>query len=404
MPEQLKKQTFLSKIKIKLLCTFCGYFDGSINKFYLNEKQELSLRVIGESEKTPLLMIIARQFYHEMAKTYPISNKVELTKLLKLEFANDSSTKHHIWQTKAEKATGEQALVNIWQFSTALPHFAIQLPESLFFALGDNQGKVLSVVNSCLSQTDKQLFVARKNHLIHSTISNSLINNSQRFLMSSGISASLAVHNVTLDTFGAELAEGFNSKLAPLIPHFIVKRKNSNQLQQVKTASITFFGVFTAYMLISSGYLMAKQYYLQEELAQQVEVVNKALSDQKNFDNNVQRYRVLQTFLKDQGNSVQFWLIATKLFEHAQFSNFRITNGRYVLRGTAEKATDLLVKLSEFSVVHDAKFDFPTRNVKGLDRFVIGFKLSGEINSADRVMLDLSPSPSLIATTEQEEQ
>jgi len=391
MPEQLKKQTFLSKIKIKLLCNFCGYFDGTINKFYLNEEQELSLRNIGEGEKPPLLMIIARHFYHEISKTYPISNKAELTKLLKLEFANDASTKHHIWQTKARNVTGEQTLVNIWQFSSSLPHFAIQLPESLFFALGDNQEKAISVVNERLSQKGKQLFVARKHHLIHSTISNSLINNSQRFLMSSGISASLAVHHVNVDTFVAELAQGFNSRIAPLIPHFIVKSKSTDQLQQVKVASLTFSCVFLVYLLISSGYLISKEYYLQQELSQQIEVVNKALSEQQSFDNNVQRYRVLQTFLQDQGNSVQFWLIVTKLFEHAQFSNFRITNGRYVLRGTAAKATDLLVKLTEFSVVDDAKFDFPTRNVKGLDRFVIGFTIKGEMNTEDRVALQLAP-------------
>ncbi|MDX2369999.1 MAG: hypothetical protein QNK36_16615 [Colwellia sp.] len=387
MPEPLKKQTFLSKIKIKLLCAFCGYFDGTTNKFYLDEHQQLSLRKTVEGEKQPLLMIIARQYYHEMAKTYPVSNKAELTKLLKLEFTNNPATKHYIWQNKTLKTTGEQTSVNIWQFSLELPHFSIQLPESLLFSLGGNQERVVCVESKQMAENNEQLFVAQKQSLIHSALSNKLINNSQRFLMSSGISANLPVHNVSTGTFGAELAMGFTGKLAPLIPHFIMKNKNTNQLKQLKIASVTFISVFFVYLLISSAYLMSKNYYLQQELNQQVDVVNTALDEQKSFDNYVQRYRTLQTFLKGQGNSTPFWLIMTSLFEDAQFSNFRMTNGRYVLRGTAPKATDLLVKLSKFSIVSDAKFDFPTRNIKGLDRFVIGFTIDGELNATDKIAL-----------------
>ena len=63
------------------------------------------------------------------------------------------------------------------------------------------------------------------------------------------------------------------------------------------------------------------------------------------------------------------------IFPTAKFTNIRVTNNRYILRGSATKATDLLETLSDNKQVVNAKFDFPTRKNKGRENFVISFEL-----------------------------
>jgi len=64
-----------------------------------------------------------------------------------------------------------------------------------------------------------------------------------------------------------------------------------------------------------------------------------------------------------------------EVFPTAQFTNIKINKQRFVLRGSATKATDLLENLIQHKQVSDAKFDFPVRKYRGKENFVISFKL-----------------------------
>jgi len=358
----------------KMLCALAYYFDGELHQFYLDENQQLKLKSVDKEtqnkERTLALVIVSRQYYNEKAKTYPIENKSELRKLLALEINNEPSTKYHIWQQK-----DEQSHVNVWKFDSQVPSAFITLPESLLIALGNKTEQVAEV------KVNNSFFVGRHNKLIYSALSNAVINNSQRFCMSVGIQNNQAVKEILPDTIAEYLVSAFNQGAIALLPSFSQTPRSINYLHTLKKITLPFSLVFISYLVLSSGYLVVKNHTLQKALSEQVVEINKALTQQQNFDRNSERYTVLQQFLADKKNSAQLWLIMTELFEYARFSNIRIVDGRYVLRGSAEKATELLARISQRKEVSNATFDFPTRKNRNQEIFVIGFNITIPLTS-----------------------
>jgi len=356
----------------KALCTLAYYFDGKLHRFYLDENQQVKLKSVDKAlnnkEKTLPLLIVARQFYNEQAKTYPIESKSELRKLLALEINDKQLTKHHIWQQK-----DGQSFVNVWRFNPLVPSAYITLPESLLIALGNESEQVAEV------KMNNSLFVGRHNGLIHSALSNAVINNCQRFSMSAGLINNQPVRDILPENLAEHLALSFNQGAMALLPSFSKTPSSIDYLLTLKKIILPFSLVFASYLILSSAYLTTKNYTLQQALLEQTSEVSKALTQQQNFDRNSERYSALQQFLADKNNSAQLWLIMTELFEHARFTNIRIVDGRYILRGSAEKATELLARISQFKMVNNATFDFPTRKSRGQETFVIGFSITADL-------------------------
>lgn len=386
-----KQITTLPFTAKKALCVFGRYFNGNLYRFVLDKDQKLKLQLVehevddienneSKTDKPLPLVIVARKFYNEQAKSYPIESKSELNKLLKLEFNEQPLTKYHIWK----KQEG-QSLVNIWQFEKTVPVANILLPESLLLSLANEEQKIAEIEIIDKDKNNHTLFVGKDaNGLIHSSLSSAGINSYQRFIMATGLTHNQTNRKIPQDTLAEELSLGFNGNIWRIIPHFILPPSEHYYSQLLKKIMVPFSLVFVLYLTTSSLYLVTKQYYLNQGLLGQTEQVEQAITQQQNFDNNLERYTTLQTFLIDKKNSASLWLIMQALFEHAQFTNIRIDNGRYILRGSTDRATDLLEIISQFSNVSDAKFDFPTRNNRGSETFVIGFVLNGEFISSPK--------------------
>jgi hypothetical protein len=358
----------------KILCRFARYFDGSLQGFYLDEHQQLKLKVIEDAGKRHSLIIVSRNFYSEQAKIYPVENKSELNKLLKLEFNHEPLSRFYIWKQKDARS-----LVNIWKFEQSVPSAFITLPESLLIALGNEVEQIAEV------KRNHDMFVSQHNGLVNSALANEMINSYQRFASSTGVSDSAPVRHIASGAFAEQLAQGFRRGALPMLPSFIQAPEKSSYIKIGKKVGIPFSIVFTFYLIGSSAYLAEKQYSLQQALQEQSQEVDEALRVQQEYESSVERYISLQAFLAEHNNSAQLWLIMIELFEHAQFTNIRIDNGRYALRGSAEQATDLLARISQFNNISEAKFDFPTRISRGRELFVIGFKITGEIEASDLV-------------------
>jgi hypothetical protein len=361
----------------KLLCKVVRYYDGSVKGFYLDADQQLRLKAVDDGEKRFPIIIVSREFYSEQAKTYPVENKTELNKLLKLEFQHSPSTHYYIWPQK-----DRQSQVNIWAFERSVPAAFLTLPASLLIALSNEVGQITEV------ESNNSMFVSQHNGLVHSAIANRMINSYQRFASSTGVPNSAPARKITVSSLAEQLSQGFRNGVASMLPSFIQAPKKSTYVQLCKKVCIPFTIVFTLYLMASSGYLAIKQYSIQQALQKQSQNVDEALSLQQEYDQKVVRYTALQAFLAEQHNSAQLWLVMAELFEHASFTNIRIDNGRYVLRGSAEQATELLARISQFNNIREAKFDFPTRKSRGKELFVIGFAITGEIEISD-----LHPAP-----------
>jgi hypothetical protein len=363
----------------KILCTFAGYYQDGLYRFVLNDKAQLTLiamPIINEP-KIPRLLIIARKHYHEQVQDYPIENKRELKKLLALEYGDDSS--YYIWQNNEVTFSGKHQ-VNIWQFDSAIPNCFIQLPETLLLALTAKAEQIVSAQNglpqTSHSQKLKTTFIGRQGKLIQSSPQTVLIHSSQRFASSIGIAQLTKDKIITPENYVNELTLAMKKLSPSLLFSFIKTPTAADRLTLLKHVSVPFFLVLSAYLALTSLYLTYQNTSKTQQLSSQSNEVSIALQQQQKIDNNMAQYVALQAFIKDKKTTSQFWLVMAELFPQAQFSNVSTSGPRFVLRGKAKQATQVLELLSNNTRVQDAKFDFATRKNRGLENFVISFILA----------------------------
>jgi len=377
----------------KAICAFAGYYNGQLHRFVITDTGELTLKKVttDKADKKPnnLILIVARPFYSEQARSYPIDNKKELKKLLALEADSSSNAEdvifHHWPSNKANDDKGNsQSQINLWQFSKQVPNAFLRLPETLLLALTCKKNQVLALTTDSEADSDgnsngnkdkAELYLTRSNSSVYSLTKTSVINSVQRFAMSVGIAQSKSTNVIANKNLATQLALGCKSLTLPLITSFIQKPKVADRLQLLKNTAIPLLLVLAVYLASTSAYLVYKENSLQQQLANQSSDVSAALTQQVNVDKQLSRYQTLQGFVATQRNTAYLWLVMAKLLPQAQFTNVRITGERYVLRGKATKATDLLELLSVNQAVKGAKFDFPVRKNRGQESFVISFEL-----------------------------
>jgi len=83
-----------------------------------------------------------------------------------------------------------------------------------------------------------------------------------------------------------------------------------------------------------------------------------------------------QPFLNQLKETSPLWLVLINIYPDIQLSNVRIANNRFVIRGKADKATDIVAKLNAITGIDDAQFDFPVRRSRNKDVFVISFTVT----------------------------
>ena len=360
--------TTLSLMLKKLLCAFGTYFDGQLHKFVLTDEQQLVLKQIPLVDKTYSLMIVARKFYHEEAKTYPIESKSELNKLLKLQLHDSPETKHHLWQQQEN-----QSFVNLWHFNTELPKSYIRLPESLLFSLGNRTEQITEL------GTSPPLFVGRQNNCIHSAVASPLINSGQRFVMSTGIQHNYTIREIPIENLAENLAIGCQKLTLSILISFSNSAAAQNKMLLFKKILLPSAITVMLYISLSSGYLYSKYHYLAALQTEQNVEIDTALQQQQNFDSHTNHYANIKAFLTDKKNAASFWLVFAEFIDDAFFDNIKFQQGRFILRGTTDNATALLAKISQHPKVKDAKFDRSTRKHKGKDDFIISFEVSAAL-------------------------
>ena len=391
----------------KMLCTLASYYNGQLHRFVITDTGELALKQVtdtSEQKLNGLMLIVARPFYSEQARSYPIDNKKELKKLLALEAnssgCGDDLVFHHWHSTKVNEDKGNsQSQINLWQFSNEVPTAFLRLPETLLLALTCKKNQVLALITDSEMDGKGELYLTRSNSTVYSLTKTSVVNSVQRFAMSVGVAQSESTHVIAMKNLATQLAMGCKALTLPLIASFIQKPKVADRIQLLKNTAIPLLLVLGVYLAGSSAYLVYKEHSLQQQLANQSSDVSVALSQQVNVDKQLSRYQALQDFIATQRNTADLWLVMATLLPQAQFSNVRIIGERYVLRGEASKATDLLQLLFVNPAVQGAKFDFPVRKNRGRESFVISFKLLDveRLATIDNTLQSEQPPEKLIA-------
>ena len=127
---------------------------------------------------------------------------------------------------------------------------------------------------------------------------------------------------------------------------------------------------------LTSAYLGYKTHSVQTQLAQNKSSVNQALNTLEQFEATNAQLNTLQGFTQSQQLASSLFFVLQQLVTTAELSNIRFEDNRYILRGTANKATDALQIILNNERVNNAKFDYPSRKERGGESFVISFTLN----------------------------
>jgi len=157
---------------------------------------------------------------------------------------------------------------------------------------------------------------------------------------------------------------------------FIKKVDGKNSLPLLKKVMLPIAAASFIYLLATSTFLLYKQGILEEQLNEKSSLVSSALQQQQAFDHDFSRYQALKQFANTQKIRSGLWIIMADVFSKAKITNVRTVDERYVIRGSVDKATDLLEHISNHANVKNSKFDFPIRKGRGVEVFVISFELS----------------------------
>ncbi|WP_281556603.1 hypothetical protein [Thalassomonas sp. RHCl1] len=354
----------------KLLCRVAGYYSqGNLYRLTYNNG-EVSFSPAEENAPAPLILVVAREYYQEQVKSYPVEEKKAIDGLLRLEYAR-GPVKYHI----TDIANGSSH-VNIWQFSPDLPKAKLIIPESFLLNLLLSNQEVL--VNESNNQC---LFVAKANQAVVSSLSGALIIDVERFCTSAGIALPQQTYQINQEQLPERLLTGLASchlnKLLSFVNNFSVRDNTS----LVKGFALPALLTGSLYLFISSLWLLWQNNDLQQQVQHQQEDVMQAVTLRDEFSQDLQQLELLGNFLTSKASKAAVWLIVAEIYEEAEITALRYSNGRFILLGKTSKATNFLAKLADNPLVENAKFDLPVRKTKKSDHFTISFMLKDRFTS-----------------------
>jgi hypothetical protein len=351
----------IEKVKNKFFSNFVSYYNG--DKFELKQSQNQK----PKANKQCKILIVSPSYYTQTEKKYPITDRKELKKLLKLQ---RSSGQFYLMKDHDEHGIR----VAHWVFNENLPKAWLYIPESLVLEYESVNNEIMEI-----SETeDSSYFFGRDQNRTFVAQKSSIMNTPERFSMSTGVQYT-AVNRLD-----------FAQKLAILLPAisnlkvkdwfaFVPQTDQVNWwpllIKSVLPASV----VLLTYTLVSSIYLFSVNAHYNSTLNQQSGDMNALLDLQQKIDESKTANAQLQAFLEDKQGYLALWLELAPLFELVDIDSIRISNQRIQIRGEADKATRILELLTNSPNVAEAKFDSPVSKTRRAERFIVSFTLTNTI-------------------------
>ncbi|MFD2168190.1 hypothetical protein ACFSJY_18180 [Thalassotalea euphylliae] len=347
----------------KLLRSLIYYFDGEITKIASNDYVNNSK---SASDILPCL-VVNRRYYSEELVSFPITEMAQLQKVLKLRYSQEN---YSFFIAKVEDSV---TWVNVWQFHDTVPLAHFRIPESLLVAQALNEKAVVTLEN------ETNCFIAKVGTGCQSTLSTRLINKSDIFATSIGFGSEFELSTISHQEFVGS------------IPSRLQKMKLKAALscfKPVRTAitSNTIISYFTypvalilAYYLFLSAYLFSSNYSVNYELEEYTDSISEALSEQSKYDDRKSRLNDLKSLFEQYQLTYKMWHPIEQALQFGELKSIRNVQGRTVIRGSTESAVLLLEALAKLPQVLEAKFDSPTRTVRGKEQYVIGIIIDNSI-------------------------
>lgn len=348
---------------------FVYYFDGELKRFVKQNSNGWELERAENTSKSPQVIIVARHLYQETLKKLPVENLKQARSILKLEITPSNFGRFRVFEIENE------IYGQTWLFDESVPEGALVIPESFIFENNEDTGFIV--------KSERELFLAFNNSLVYSVFKTNLITDFAHFTASAGIASPSNIKIIEKQEFASSIIQSITWKKIAQLKDFISFRKN----QDITLSHFKFFLpatiFFLGYLVLSSAFVFYKKVSVDLEIETLNEGVESVLTVQQKVDEYGTKVEAFNTFLNGKSNSADFWAVIESVLDKATFTSLAKTQGRFVVRGRTDKATDLLEAISKLKVVQDAKFDTPTRNDRGREQFAISFMMVNSGNAND---------------------
>jgi hypothetical protein len=365
----LKTNKFVNLLE-KLILELAFFYDDKWYRLYADKNSEPQLKEAQFNSNRCLMLIAGRRHYNEMVRLYPVDKQSEVSNLVKLEF--EGQRFHYI----IAKMENGKAHVNVWVYAASLPDCLFVFPESLLLANNKSANQIL------VSGYSRSYFLSKQNGLVYSQLCNALIDTPANFAMAIGMANNNPAVEIPPSNMGAALISGMRALSVAQLKSFISLPKvaiTGNVGKILYTTGI----ILGLYLFASSAYLTFNKQQLLEQTNSQNEDIKAALVASERVENDESRYSQLFQFIDGQQDISKLWFVLAELFPEAQFSVISYDNGRFILVGKAEHATEVLEKVHDNPYVLEAHFDNPTRREKNKESFVISFVLNKKFDKVE---------------------
>ena len=364
----------LNNVKDTALLPFLGVLS---DRLYKISSKKLNYQLIPASDKQKFAgILLSRQHYHEVQKSYPVESKKELKKILKLELNGEKQ----IALYRIGDYKNKQRVVTFAYLSDKALNQYPQLkqfmcvPES--WLIGVAYSNKLVKVASYKSA----FWLYHSSEKTQSHQVKGLFSSSAAFCAAVGVSNSVEAISISELDVITLFRKNCISLLVEHKQGLWVTKGNQSKFDflQIMPAVLSCFAILIIYTYGMSYYL---EYQLENQQVHQNKLVKNAgelFLLQKSIEKQSEKINMLEQTLQQQGVPLALWQNLQPLYkkENVRFKKVTaLTNNVITIMVEAPKATDILELLGKQQSVYEAKFKSDIVKKKELENFTISYNL-----------------------------
>jgi hypothetical protein len=349
------------------------YLDGSYGFAKTNSNADGQWQLQSKNAADIRLLIIARKHYKEFVKYYPVTNLKELKQVLAEEYS-DTTGVFHLIGGEADNQRQVCSFVIDAQIFELFPSAVAFIPETvLLWKTLQSEQAIVEV------QHNSPYFIYCKGALPVSQLKQQLCPDLYSFILNNGLPEGLSNNHISAASHINILMRALAKTLISdwKIVFFKAPQTQSFRFDWKQLSILTgILGI--SYMLLSSAYLSLMLAHREQQLVDLGTDVEQLLQVQESMDNTQTAFVSLSQARAEQLHSAHLWLVVLELqqkYPELNITGLSSVANLHTVRGTANRATDILTHLQKSEWVQNVRFDAPVRREKTQELFVIVIEL-----------------------------
>lgn len=345
-----------------------GYYS---EKLYLFVNEELV--EARKSVNIPKIIIVAKCHYQESKRVFPSVSRKELDKIvnLKKNVAVELGIKYQIYRNEKVDGFDVRTVKLNSKLISVLGEDKIYIPETDLLTISSNKNLIEVETPAGL------LFCANQNDVVKSSYAKGIVENIETYKLSVGLPSDSEAKKVDSLTFPKYLLSAlYSSSVAKLTR---VSMYNVANWFNMKHLHLLYWGPLLTALLVylgGNGYYFWLNESVENSIKQGELAVTKLLSKKRKLDSNK---KILTTYSSEFNNQKlihSHWNIIEQLLESGmQISRILYKENLLTIRGSAEKASNILSIISDYPMVKSASFQGSVRKSIGKDSFVLNIEV-----------------------------